>query len=91
MYNSIHLSDNYVTITFLAWEPHCHVSSTKCDWRMTHKSEVPRPSDAIIEKVYSIPIGTITHKNDLYIAGHFFGTPCIIRIQECWKSATRAN
>ena len=42
---------------------------------MTHESEVPRPSDVIIEKVYSIPIGTITHKNDLYIGGHFLGHP----------------
>jgi hypothetical protein len=39
-------------ITFLAWEPRCHVSSRKCDWLITYESEAPRPSDVISEKVY---------------------------------------
>ena len=50
------LFDNYVTITFFAWESRCHVSSRKCDWLITHESEAPRPSDVISEKVYWVLI-----------------------------------
>jgi hypothetical protein len=67
----IHLFDNYVMITFLAWEPRSHESRRNAIGSRFMKMRLPgqgRIHDVIIEKVYYCFSGHCILRNSQFIS-----------------------